>query len=93
MTTYPLSEPATVRRTTEVPSDTDSNVVMRGSLADCADFLGSWSADERATVEVELDDMDLRYDPGAIDELLTFLREESAGLSNKDIAEIAESDR
>jgi hypothetical protein len=53
MTTYPLSEPATIYRTAE-PNQTD----------------------DRATARVEVNDMDLRYGPGEIEELLTFLREE-----------------
>jgi hypothetical protein len=78
MTTYPLSEPATIYRTAE-PNQTDEQcgeVVAQGSLADCAEILEGWSPTDRATARVEVNDMDLRYGPGEIEELLTFLREE-----------------
>jgi hypothetical protein len=78
MTTYPLSEPATIYRTAE-PNQADGqsgDVVAQGSLADCAEILEGWSPADRATARVEVNDMDLRYGPGEIEELLTFLREE-----------------
>jgi hypothetical protein len=78
MTTYPLSEPATIYRTAE-PNQADEqsgDVVAQGSLADCAEILEGWSPADRATARVEVNDMDLRYGPGEIEELLTFLREE-----------------
>lgn len=95
MTTYPLSEPATIRsraKDSEAESPTD-DVVARGSLADCADILQARSPEERAKVEIEVDDMDLRYGPKEIEELLTFLRDESAGLSNQEISSIADPER
>jgi hypothetical protein len=95
MTTYPLSEPATIRRTTgggDGASRTD-DVVARGSLADCADMLAAWPVEERSSIQVDVDDMDLRYGPEEIEELLGFLREESAGLSNQDISGIVDPDR
>ena len=76
MTTYPLSEPATIYRTDTSGGERKS--VARGSLADCADILAGWSSEDRATVEIEVDDMALRYGSDEIEELLQFLREEDA---------------
>ncbi|MEN2786663.1 hypothetical protein ACFOKI_01815 [Sphingomonas qilianensis] len=73
MTTYPLSEPATIYRSDAHQSDA---VVSRGSLSDCADLLQDWSTEDRAAVRIEIDDMELRYGPEQIEELLKFLREE-----------------
>ncbi len=92
MTTYALSEGATIRRTATGSDAGTEEVVARGSLADCADILQDWSAEDRASVLIDIDDMDLRYGPAEIEELLVFLRGESAGLSNRDIAEIKDPD-
>ena len=78
MTTYPLSEPATIYRTSD-RTEADggvSEVVARGSLSDCAEILEGWSETDRADVEIEIQDMSLRYGPSEIEELLTFLRDE-----------------
>ncbi|WP_260598593.1 hypothetical protein [Sphingomonas endolithica] len=91
MTTYPLSEPATLSRTAKGGSETE--IVARGSLSDCADIVADWSTEERALVRIDVDDMALRYGPEEVEELLAFLREESAGLSNQEISEIADPDR
>jgi hypothetical protein len=95
MTTYPLSEPATIRRTGKsgnAASQADE-VVARGPLGECAEILDAWPTKERAAVQIDIDDMDLRYGPQEIQELLTFLREESAGLSNQEISAIADPER
>ena len=92
MTTYALSEPATIRRTATGSDAGAGEVVTRGSLADCADVLQGWSAKDRASVLIDIDDMDLRYGPAEVEELLVFLRGESPGLSNQDIAEIKDTD-
>ena len=76
MTTYPLSEPATIYRTADQDEGAARDVVARGSLSDCAEILEDWSRTDRASVEIEIDDMSLRYGPDEIEELLTFLREE-----------------
>lgn len=75
MTTYPLSEPATIYRTDK--SGEERKSVARGSF-DCADILAGWSSEDRVTVEIEVDDMALRYGSDEIEELLQFLREEDA---------------
>ena len=95
MTTYPLSEPATIRRTAKSgkASNRTDDVVAQGSLADCADVLEALSAEERSALRVEIDDMALRYGPEEIEELLIYLREESVGLSNGDISELKDQDR
>ena len=88
MTTYPLSEPATIHA-----SDNGTEAVAgQGSLADCAEMIEQFSADKRAGARIEMDDMDLRFGPSEIDELLHFLREESPGLSNRDISALADPD-
>lgn len=76
MTTYPLSEPATIYRTADQSEGAARDVVARGSLSDCAEILENWSSNDRASVEIEIDDMSLRYGADEIEELLTFLREE-----------------
>ena len=76
MTTYPLSEPATIYRKADQAEGAARDAVARGSLSDCAEILEDWSRTDRASVEIEIDDMVLRYGPDEIEELLTFLREE-----------------
>ena len=39
-----------------------------------------------------MDDLDLQFDTAEVDELLQFLRDESSGLSNKDISTISDPD-
>ena len=78
MTTYPLSEPATTYRKTDEADGAARDIVARGSLSDCAENLQGWSETDRAAVEIEIDDMSLRYGPGEIEELLAFLREEAS---------------
>jgi hypothetical protein len=80
MTTYPLSEPATIYRSTKFGSadNRTGEVVGRGTLSDCAEILEGWSPADRASVLVEMTDQDLRYNSEEIEELLKFLREEHA---------------
>jgi hypothetical protein len=78
MTTYPLSEPATIYR-----SAGSGEIVSQGSLSDCAETLQGWSADDRATVRVAMDDMDLNYGSAEIEELLAFLRAEDADAADR----------
>ncbi|MEG3089553.1 hypothetical protein [Sphingomonas sp. PB4P5] len=89
-----MSEPATVRRSADAGTAVreSDDIVARGSLADCAETLETWSAEERAAIQIDIDDMDIRYGPEEIDTLLSFLRDESAGLSNNDIAAITDPD-
>lgn len=81
MTTYPLSEPATIYRNAgqNETNGATREVVARGSLSDCAEILDDWPETDRGTIEIEIDDMSLRYGPEEIEELLTFLREEDDG--------------
>ena len=87
MTTYPLSEPATI-----YAADTD-DAVGQGTLAECAELIEGFPAQQRTSARIEMDDMELRFGPEEIAELLRFLREESAGLSNNEIAEIVDPER
>ena len=78
MTTYPLSEPATIYRAAgaSVAERRPDDVVARGTLSECAEILEGWSADDRATVRIDVEQMDLAYGPDKIEELLEFLRHE-----------------
>ena len=91
MTTYPLSEPATIYAS-DPNSDATAEVVGRGSLEDCAGLLAGLDADRLESIVIQMDDLDLRYGNKEVGELLRFLREESAGLSNNEIAEIKKAD-
>ena len=75
MTTYPLSEAATIYRLTNASSDTQE-VVARGTLSECAELLEGWSTAERASSEIAVDQMNLRYGSEDVEELLEFLRRE-----------------
>ena len=81
MTTYPLSEPATIYRiaVSDAGRRQGRDIVARGSLSDCAETLENWSADDRRSVAIEIDDMSLDYGPEEIEELLEFLRQEEKG--------------
>jgi hypothetical protein len=95
MTTYPLSEPATIRRTARdgnALSQTDE-VVGHGSLARCADLLQKLSTEERSSLRIDVDDMKLRYGAEEIEELLIYLRDESGGLSDRQISKLTDPDR
>ena len=74
MTTYPLSEPATIYRADG--SDDATDVVAQGTLSECADILKAWTDAERETVRVDMDDLSLCYGPQEMAELLKFLRAE-----------------
>ena len=87
MTTYPLSEPATVF-VVEDPDTVPSKTAGQGTLEDCVDIVADLPAEQRRTAVIKMDDLDLGFQPDEIAELLQFLKEESAGLSNNDITEI-----
>lgn len=91
MTTYPLSEPATIY-VVEGDGDAQSNVVGQGTLEECADIVADLAPDRKETVSIQMDDLDLRFGPEEVSELLRFLREESPGLSNTEIADIKDPD-
>jgi hypothetical protein len=87
MTTYPLSEPATIYA---VEGDTEamSDVVGQGTLAECVDVVAAMSPDKQQAIFIQMDDLGLRFGPPEVAELLRFLRDESGGLSNNEIADI-----
>lgn len=91
MTTYPLSEPATIYNL-EGDSDAPSEVVGQGTLAECAEIVDDLASDKKGKVSIKMDDLDLRFGPEEVSELLRFLREESSGLSNTEIADIKDPD-
>lgn len=86
MTTYPLSEQATIY------TDASGNAAARGTLAECADILEGSSAQERRSARIVMDNMELKFRADEIDDLLMYLREESAGLSNREISAIKDPD-
>ncbi|PZO75944.1 MAG: hypothetical protein DI640_03985 [Sphingomonas taxi] len=90
MTTYPLSEPATIYAV-EACGDATSDVVGRGTLEACMDIVASLPADRQSSVSIRMDALDLKFGPQEIGELQEFLREETAGLSNGDITAIKTS--
>lgn len=89
MTTYPLSEAATIYATDD-DNDAAPRRLSGGTLVGCAAFAEGLSGDDRSSALIKLDDLDLSYGPAEITELLEFLRSENEGLSNKDIASIAD---
>ena len=91
MTTYPLSEPATVYADGDHDAD-GTDVLGRGTLAECADLIAGFPAETRNSVRIQMDDLDLQFDSDEVGELLRFLRDESTGLSNKDISTIPDPD-
>jgi len=87
MTTYPLSEPATIHDA--APSgDTTSAAVGRGTLEECVDIVANFPADRQRSILIQMDEIDLRFAPEEIRELLAFLRAETPGISDRDIAEV-----
>jgi hypothetical protein len=87
MTTYPLSEPATILPR-DAGEDAASQAIGRGTLEDCAGIVGNLPADERQSITIQMDEMDLRFDPEDVEGLLRFLRKEEPGLTDKEIANI-----
>ncbi|MET0373708.1 MAG: hypothetical protein ABW128_05560 [Rhizorhabdus sp.] len=87
MTTYPLSEPATIYPV-DTSGDVTADILGRGTLEDCADIVAGLPADRQKAITIRMDDLGLQFGPNEVGELLRFLREETAGLSNADIADI-----
>jgi hypothetical protein len=87
MTTYPLSEPATIY-SVDASGDVTSDVLGQGTLENCVDIIGGLSADSQKAVFIQMDGLDLRFGPREVGELLRFLREEGTGLSNNEITDI-----
>jgi hypothetical protein len=88
VTTYPLSEQATIFASKE-----QDTVLGQGSLADCVEVIEAMAPEQRNAAHIRMDTLDLAFGPGEIDELLRFLRNEREGLSDKEIAEITDPDR
>ncbi|MEG8040350.1 hypothetical protein QP166_13690 [Sphingomonas sp. LR60] len=86
MTTYPLSEPATIYADVG-----GADVLGKGTLAECADIVSNLSDEDRSSAAIKMDDFALMYGPADISELVQFLQDEDEGLSNKEIADIAGS--
>ena len=91
MTTYPLSEMATIYAGTG-DADAPSDVVGQATLEECANIVAGLPADRQKSVTIQMDDLDLRFGPEDVSELLQVLRDETAGLSNTEIAEIKDAD-
>jgi len=87
MTTYPLSEPATIYKV-DTSDDAVAEVLERGTLEDCADIAAGLSSDEQTAITIKMDRLGLNFGPEEIIELLRFLREETKGLSNNEIIDI-----
>jgi hypothetical protein len=92
MTTYPLSELATIYVATGDDAEL-GEVVGRGTLAECAEIVQGYGSQQRSAARIEMDELDLRFGPREIEELLLFLRDESAGLTNQEISAIPDPDR
>lgn len=90
MTTYPLSEQATIYAG-EAKDDATSTVIGRGTLADCADIVAGLDAPTQQSLSIRMDELDLKFGPQEIGNLLQFLREEGSGLSNNEVAEIKDA--
>jgi hypothetical protein len=86
MTTYPLSEAATI-----YAGDGKADVLGKGALTECVDVVRGLSDEERSSITIKMDDLDLTYGPAEVGELVRFLNDEDEGLSNKEIIGIAGS--
>lgn len=89
MTTYPLSEPATIYAAGE--GSAGEAVFGHGTLGDCAETLKGLSSEQRAEARIEMNDIDLQFGSREIDELLAFLEQEGEGLSSARITQIPEN--
>lgn len=89
MTTYPLSEPATTYATDDDGKPT-SRILFKGTLSDCAASVEAMPHNERFSASIKVDTLDLRYGPDEVDELIRYLRNEEPGLSDKEIADVAQ---
>lgn len=87
MTTYPLSEPATIY-VVDASGDVTSDVLGQGTLEDCVDIIADLSAAEQKAVFIQMEGLTLQFGPEEVGELLRFLHEEGQGLSNKEITDI-----
>jgi hypothetical protein len=91
LTTYPLSEPATIYAKREQDSK-GNDILGQGTLAECADLIADFPVETRASARIQMDDLDLQFAPNEVNELLRFLQNEDPGLSNNDISAIPDPD-
>ena len=90
MTTFPLSEPATIYA--GEASEGASDPLGKGTLAECAGIVADLPLDRQQAVTIQMDDLDLRFGPAEVSELCKILSEEGPSLSNKEIAQIKDLD-
>ena len=87
MTTYPLSEPASIVPVTAsgdpIPAD-----IGRGTLEECVAIVAALSPDRQRAIAIRMDNLDLEFGPEEIGELLQYLGAEKPGLSDTQIAGI-----
>ncbi|MEG8013056.1 hypothetical protein [Sphingomonas sp. 22R3R2A-7] len=87
MTTYPLSEPASIVPVT-ASGDLSPADIGRGTLEECVAIVAAQSADRQRAMSIRMDDLDLEFGPDEIGELLQYLGAEKPGLSDTQIMEI-----
>ncbi|MBW6532694.1 hypothetical protein KZ820_18280 [Sphingomonas sp. RRHST34] len=90
MTTYPLSEPATTYANDDDGKPT-SRILFKGTLSDCAANVEAMPHNERFSASIKMNALELSYGPDEVDELIRYLRNEDPGLSDKDIADVAQN--
>ena len=89
MTTYLLSEPATVH----VGVADHHRVHGHGTLGKCVGLVGDLPPADQRLVRISMDSLPLEFGPREVNELVNFLAGEGSGLSNSDIDEIPEPHR
>ena len=87
MTTYPLSEPASIVAAA-ASNDADMADIGRGTLEECVAIVAAQSADRQRSISIQMDNLDLEFGPDEIGELLQYLGSEKPGLSDTQIADI-----
>ncbi|WP_277984160.1 hypothetical protein [Sphingomonas faeni] len=92
MTTYPLNEPATIY-SVNASRDVTSDSLGQGTLENCVEIIADLSPDRQNTISIQMDGLALQFGPKEVGELLHFLHEEGAGLSNNEIKDIKSSER
>jgi len=87
MTTYPLSEPASIVAVA-ASNDADLADIGRGTLEECVAIVATLSPDRQRAIAIRMDNLDLEFGPDEIGELLQYLGAEKPGLSDTQITEI-----
>ncbi len=87
MTTYPLSEPATIY-SVDASGEVTSDALGQGTLEECIQIIAGLSADRQKAISIQMDGLPLQFGSKEVGQLLHFLHEEGAGLSNNEITEI-----